>query len=131
MVEGIDQAHSLVKKFLRLSVVGGDGMVQISQPGHQGGFPGGGLIVRRVLLGGDGTRKHKRYQDADRELHGSFSSSGLRALNTGNSTPAGDGQLTRFRHAGGYCFFPNISRSKAVVCAAGSLRIFRSSSPIT
>src|SRR5882724_9232391 len=74
VVEGIDQAHSLVEKFLRLRVVGGDGMVQISQPGHQGGFLGGGLAVRRVLLGGDGTGKHKRYQDADRELHGSFSS---------------------------------------------------------
>ncbi len=48
-------------------------MEQISQPGHEGGFLGGGLIVHEVL-GGDWTRKHKRYQDAYRELHGSFSS---------------------------------------------------------
>jgi hypothetical protein len=54
-------------------------MVQISQPCHQRGFFGGGLVVHWVLLGGDWARKHKRYQDADRELHCGFSSIELRA----------------------------------------------------
>jgi hypothetical protein len=62
-------------------------MVQISQPGHQVGFLDASLVVHWVLLGGDRTAKSKRYQDAYRELHGGFSSVGLRALDKANFTP--------------------------------------------
>src|SRR6185437_16025682 len=107
-------------------------MVQISQSGHQGGFLGSRLTLHGVLLGDDRSAKHKRDQDAVQEFHDDFSSCELRAFNTKFYT------CRRWlideiynRCHGSYCFLPKISRSRAVVWAAGSLRILRSSSPIT
>src|SRR6476469_9480095 len=74
MVEVKDQSHSLIEKFLRLRIAGGNWMMQVPKPRHQGGFFRSGLTRHGELLGGEWTAKRKRYQDAYRELHGGFSS---------------------------------------------------------
>ena len=50
MIEGIDQPQTLIEKFLRLGIRGGDRMAQVSQAIHQGGGLTRGLGVVRVLL---------------------------------------------------------------------------------
>ena len=37
VVEGVDQAQSLIEELLCLRIPGGDGMMQVSQSGHQRG----------------------------------------------------------------------------------------------
>ena len=37
VIEGVDQAQSLIKELLGLRIFGGDGMMQVSQSGHQSG----------------------------------------------------------------------------------------------
>ena len=37
VIEGVDQAQSLIEELLRLRIPGGDGMMQVSQSGHQRG----------------------------------------------------------------------------------------------
>ena len=38
MIEGVDQAQPLIEELLRLRILGGDGMMQVSQSGHQRGW---------------------------------------------------------------------------------------------
>src|SRR5690242_17402987 len=134
MIEGINQAHSLIEKFLCLRIRGRNRMMQVTQPGHQRGFLFRRLrlcavLLRAVLLSKDRTAKGKWNQDERQEFHWIFSSVELRSWGFLRFyTPEVE---TEESAACGYCFLPNISRSSAVVCAAGSLRIFFSSSPIT
>src|SRR3954454_15397733 len=106
-------------------------MMQISQASHQCGFLSGRLTVHGVLLGGERSAKPKRYQDAYHDLHGGPPRLTCRALIPEILHPHEDGQMSGTAVSRRYCFLPKISRSRAVVCAAGSLRILRSSWPIT
>src|SRR6476646_4440397 len=129
MIEGINQAHSLIEKFLRFRIRGRNRMMQVTQPGHQRGFLFRGLRVCAVLLCKDRAAKGKWNQDERQEFHWIFSSVELRSWGFQRFyTPEVE---TEESVDYGCCFLPNISRSSAVVCAAGSLRIFFSSSPIT
>src|SRR5262249_16614609 len=144
MIEGVDQAQSLVKKFLRFSVAGGNRVMQVPKASHERGL-GRRRIVRAVLRGWL-LRKHqaakpKQDRKGCHSVHRRFLLIKLRSFDcqrfyTYRMSP----ELIRIhakawremeRCARVYCFLPNTSRNSAVVWAAGSLRIFFSSSPIT
>ncbi len=71
MVEGVDQAQSLIEKLLGLRVAGGDRMVEVSQSGHQSCRLG--LVVGRMVLSESHTAEQHSKQNRDGVLrdHGS------------------------------------------------------------
>lgn len=62
MVKGIDQ-KSLIEELLRLWLLGGYGMVQVSQSGHQSRRLG--LRVSMVLLGCDDAAQQEGEQNGE------------------------------------------------------------------
>ena len=78
MIEGVNQAQSLIEKLLRLRIVGGDGMMQVSQSGHQRGrlrlCVGGMFVCRRWSLSGDHAAQQQGEQKREPGSHGSVPS---------------------------------------------------------
>src|SRR5689334_9433223 len=92
MIEGINQPHSLIEKFLRLRIAGRDRVMQVTQPGHQHGFLFRRLrvcavLLSAVLLSKDWAAKGKWSQDERQESHGFFSSVELHSWGSRDSTP--------------------------------------------
>ncbi len=69
MVEGIDQAQSLIEELLRLRVVGGDRMMQVSQSRHQSGRLRFRLRMRRMILSEDAAASREGEQNGKPEFH--------------------------------------------------------------